>query len=55
MPPRAEQSEVQPTESTAGDLPRPELSPRARAALVAIVRLIARQAAEEDFSQGCTT
>ena len=40
-------------EPTAGDLPQPELSPRARAALSAIVRLIARQVADADFkSQG---
>ena len=45
---RAPQADVQPAEPTAGDLPQPELSPRARAALVALVRLLARQAAEED-------
>ena len=50
MPHHAPQAELQPTEPTAGDLPEPELSPRARAALSAIVRLLARQAAEEDFS-----
>jgi hypothetical protein len=49
----APQAKIQPAEPTAGDLPRPELSPRARAALSAIVRLLARQAAEEDInSQG---
>jgi hypothetical protein len=45
---RAPQAQVQPAEPTAGDPPQLELSPHARAALVAIVRLLARQAAEED-------
>jgi hypothetical protein len=53
VPHRAPQAEIQPAEPTAGDLPQPELSPRARAALSAIVRLLARQTAEKDFrSQG---
>jgi hypothetical protein len=53
VPHRATQAEIRPAEPTAGDLRQPELSPRARAALSAIVRLLARQAAEEDVdSQG---
>jgi hypothetical protein len=46
---RAPQAQAQPAEPTAGDPPQPELSPRARAAFSAIVRLLARQVAEEDF------
>jgi hypothetical protein len=48
VPHRAPQAELQAAEPTAGDLAQPELSPRARAALVALVKLLARQAAEED-------
>jgi hypothetical protein len=49
---RAPQAQVQPAEPAAGDLAQPKLSPRARAALVALAKLLARQAAEEDMSQG---
>jgi hypothetical protein len=55
VPRRAPQAEVQQAEPTAGDLPQPELSPRARAALSAIAKLLARQAAAEHISQDCRT
>jgi hypothetical protein len=47
----APQAEVQPVERTADDARQGELSPRARAALSALVRLLARQTAR-DLTQG---